>query len=312
MPHIGPISLNRRILSLLVVVGVGLGLAACGAKPAPETPTSEVQLQALVAEAVETQRAETAEADNRAATLTEAAGQPAAVLQAQTVTPSITPTPEFSSTPYPTIPLVNSATLVPPSEPTRQPGDPALRLGDPDWEDTFEDGGNWGEYADTRAQIEVRDGILLFTAFEIGAGPIWTLSWPDARNFYLEVETLSPGVCSGKDRYGLVFRAPDPSEGYRVEIACDGQYRMVTFDESGSQVIVAWASSDSLNAGPNQINRIGIWAEETTLGLYVNGVAVAGLNHEEYPRGRFGVFVTAEETSNFTVSFDDLLMWTFE
>jgi len=77
-------------------------------------------------------------------------------------------------------------------------------------------------------------------------------------------------------------------------------------------VIVAWASSDSLNAGPNQINRIGIWAEGTTLGLYVNGAAVAGLTHDAYLRGRFGVFVTAEETTNFTVSFDNLYLWPFE
>lgn len=289
-----------------------MGLAACGAKPAPATPTSEVQLEALVAEAVETQRAETAVADGRAATLTEAAGQPAAVLEAQTPTPSITPTPEFSPTPNPTLPPLNTATLVPVTAPTRQPGDPALRLGDSDWADTFADGSNWGEYTDTRASIQVQDGMLRFTAFEIGAGPIWTLSGPDAKNFYMEIETLSPPSCAGKDRWGLVFRAPDPSQGYRVEISCDGMYRMVTFDESGSAVIVAWASSDSLNAGPNQVNRIGIWADSSTLGLYVNGTAVAGLTEDTHPRGRFGVFVTAEETNNLTVSFDNLYLWTFE
>jgi len=295
-----------------MIAGAVLGLAACSANTPPATPTSEVELGALVAEAVETQRAETAVADQYAATLTSAADQPA-MLQAQTSTPTITPTPEFSATPYPTLPPLITATLVPAVLPTRQAGDPALRMGDPDWTDTFENGSNWGEYADTRAQIEVRNGQLFFTAFEAGSGPIWTLSWPDARNFYLEVQTLSPAACSGKDRFGLVFRAPDPSHGYRYEISCDGQFHMVQFDENGSETTVAWTSSDALAAGANQINRIGVWAEETTLAIYVNGVVVAGFNQDDgYPRGRFGLFVTAEETSPFTVAFDNVALWSFE
>lgn len=311
MPHIGPTFRKRIFFPLIAIAGVVLGLAACAPQAAPATPTSGVLLEALVTEAVQTQRASVALEDQRAATMTAAAGQPA-VLQVQTSTPTISPTPEFTNTPLPTIPPVNTPTLVPATLPTRQPGDPALRLGDPDWEDTFADGSNWSEYADTRAQIEVRDGQLYFTAFEIGAGPIWTLSWPDARNFYLEVQTLSPRVCSGKDRYGVVFRAPDPSRGYRVEIACDGQFRMVEFDESGSQVTVAWTNSESMHVGTNQINRVGVWADGTTLAVYINGVAVAGFNHEGYPRGRFGLFVTAEETSDFTVAFDNVMLWSFE
>ena len=146
----------------------------------------------------------------------------------------------------------------------------------------------------------------------MGSGPIWTLSWPDARSFYLEVLTHTPPTCSGKDRYGLVVRAPDPSHGYRLEISCDGQYRMLEFDENGSQVIVAWATSEYLLAGPNQINRIGVWSEDAVLAIHLNGARVAGFPHETYPRGRFGLTITAEETGNFTVSFDNLAMWSFE
>ncbi len=289
-------------------------LGGCAPQAVPATPTGEVLLESLVAEAVDTQRADLVQDEQRVATLTVAAGEPA-VLQAQTLTPTITHTPEFSATPVNPLPSLapgDTATPIPPAVPTRQPGDPALRLGDPDWTDTFDNGSNWGEYADSRAQIEVRDGKLFFTAFEAGSGPIWTLSWPDARNFYLEIIAHTASSCRGKDRYGLVVRAPDPSHGYRLEISCDGQYRMVEFDEDGSQVVVAWASSEHLLAGPNQINRIGVWTEGPVLAIHLNGARVAGVPHETYPRGRFGLTITAEETANFMVSFDDLALWTFE
>ena len=68
--------------------------AGCAAEPAQVVPTKEILLESLVAEAVETQRAQTLQVDQRAATLTVAAGQPA-VLQAQTLTPTITPTPDW-------------------------------------------------------------------------------------------------------------------------------------------------------------------------------------------------------------------------
>jgi len=289
-------------------------IAGCGADSPPATPTIEIDLDSLVAEAVETQRAEGAQGDQRAATLTMAAAQPA-ILQAQTSTPTITPTPEFSPTPLPalpTLPSINTATPIPPSVPTRQPGDPALRLGDATWSDTFDSGDNWSEFSTSGSSIEIRDGELFFTVVNPTSAPVWSVSWPNLSNFYLEVQVRTPAACSGKDRFGLVFRSPDPAQGYRFEISCDGQYSAVVFDENSSQLIVAWASSTHLAAGPNQINRIGIWAEGKVISFHVNGQAVAGLEHNDYRSGTFGVTVTSENTENLTIAFDDLAFWVFD
>ena len=147
--------------------------------------------------------------------------------------------------------------------------------------------------------------------FEPSAAPIWTVSWPQVSNFYAEVLVTMPPVCEGKDRLGWIFRSPDPAKGYRLELSCDGQYRMLVFDEGGAEVIVAWSSSEHLLAGPNQINRLGIWAQGKVLQIHVNGVAVAGLEHNDHRTGTFGFSVTAENTPNFTAAFDDLTFWTF-
>ncbi|MEJ2513327.1 MAG: hypothetical protein P8Y72_17235 [Anaerolineales bacterium] len=288
--------------------------AGCAAEPAQVVPTKEILLESLVAEAVETQRAQTLQVDQRAATLTVAAGQPA-VLQAQTLTPTITPTPEASPTPLtpiPTLPIFDTATPTPPSAPTRQPGDPALRLGDPDWTEPFDSGENWSEFSTSHSQAKILDGKMFYTVFSPGSGPTWTVSWPVLSNFYLEVLAKTPSVCGGKDRFGLVFRSPDPSKGYRFEISCDGQYSAWVFNGTSSQMIVAWASSDDLLAGPNQINRIGVWAQGKVLSFNINGKTVAGLEHNDYRSGTFGLTVTSEQTQNFTVVFDELSFWSFE
>jgi hypothetical protein len=314
MPPTGPRSHRLRRLAGTILLILIAGAAGCAPAVSNEVPTVEVNLDSLVAEAVETQRAETRQADeNLSATLTEAAEQPL-VLAAQTLTPTITPTPEATETPLPTIPtmeLLPTFTPTPPGIPDRDPQDPALRLGAPDWTDTFDGSDNWSEFTGTNSQIEVRDGQLRYTIFEASAAPSWTVSWPQLSNFYLEVLARTPTACSGKDRLGVIFRAPDPEHGYRLEISCEGQYRMLVFDQSGAQTIVAWTSSEHLLTGPNQINRLGIWTEGKVIAIYLNGVNVAGLEHNDYRSGTFGFSVTSENTDNFTAAFDDLSFWSF-
>lgn len=300
---------NSLLKSLVFILLGAVLVSGCGPKTAPvDQPANEVRLETLVAEAVETQRAEVAQ---REEIMTEAANQPS-VLLAQTSTPTITPTLEFTLTPLPTLPLVDTSTPTPPGVPTRQPQDPALRLGEPDWVDTFDTANNWVPFSGQVSQIEIREGKFLYTIFQQGSGPTWTVSWPTVSNFYLEVTARTPQVCGGKDRFGLVFRAPEPDLGYRFEISCDGAYRMVTFSPTLVEELVVWTPGESILAGPNQINRIGVWAEGPVVAIYINGIAVAGLPHDAYRSGRFGLTITSEQTDNFTIEFDDLSFWTFE
>lgn len=330
MPHIGPTYHKYFGTAALILLWLALAVG-CGGKTALAPPSDEVLLESLVAESVETQRAATQQgvqqdADN-AAYLTEAAGG-LQVLSVRTLTPTITYTPnptmtleavqtqQAQETPEPGTPIatlapLNLPTATMPVVPTRQPGDIAVGLGDFDWQDTFDSGDNWSEYSTSHAQVEVSGGELNYTIFTPKTGPAWTISWPEVSNFYLEVEVRTPQVCSGKDSFGLVFRSSDPNHGYRYEFSCDGQYHMMIFDETGASTVVAWTSSQYLLAGPNQINRMGVWAEGKVVSLVINGVVVAGLPDTEYRTGRFGFVVDSENTENFTVHFDNLTFWTF-
>jgi hypothetical protein len=302
-------------LASFLIALIMAGAAGCTPASPDAQPTEGNLLETMVAEAVETQRvAGQEDSASLDATLTMAAEQPA-MLAAQTLTPTITPTATQTSTPLPptpTFPPLPTAALASPSAPDRNPDDPALRLGDPDWIDTFEGSDNWTTFTGTNSQVAIEEGVLRYTIFEATPAPTWTTSWPQMSNFYMEVQARMPASCSGKDRYGLIFRAPDPSSGYRFEVSCDGQYRLMVFSVAGAEVAVAWASSEHLLSGPNQINRLGVWAEGKVIALHINGAAVAGLEHNDYRAGTFGFSVTAEETDNFTAVFDDLMFWTFE
>jgi hypothetical protein len=276
-----------------------------------------VGLDTLVAEAVTTSRAATPQFPT---------GMPTG-LPARTSTPTITPTPTATIEGAPpvsdsppeapgTTPEASPTifiTLTPPGMPTRHPDDPSIRFGEPDWVDSFESSDNWGTYQTDRSSLSIRGGQLLYTMLETGIGPTWALSWPEVTNGYLEVLAQTPQQCSGKDAFGLVFRAPDADQGYRFELFCDGGYRLVAFSPNAIQTLAGGLEHTAINAGPNQINRLGVWAENKVIVIYVNGVGLAGLEDSTFrAAGRFGFTITAENTAPFTMVFDELRFWTFE
>jgi hypothetical protein len=316
--------LNRtfRPAVLLGVLLIAALLAGCAGEVGTNLGASpdQVGLETLVAEAVITAKASTPQFPT---------GMPTG-LAARTSTPTITPIP--SATPEGAQPQSDNPpdspsggggggeasptvfiTLTPPGMPTRDPNDPALARGEADWSDNFDTDDNWGTYQTDRSRLEIDGGQLRFTMFKAGYGPTWALSWPTVTNFYMEAAALTPQHCAGKDAFGLVFRAPDADRGYRFEIFCDGGYRLIAFDSSGIQTLAGGLSHPAINAGPNQYNRLGVWAENRVIVIHINGVAIAGLEDTTFrAAGRFGFTITADTTEPFTVVFDDLVFWTFE
>ena len=309
----------RRLWPAVLLIAVLL--AACAGGAVVDPTEEQVGLDTLVAEAVITARASTPQFPS---------GMPTG-LAARTSTPTITPIPSATpegaqpqsenppeeasggggqqAEPSPTVFI----TLTPPGLPTRNPNDPSSGFGEPDWSDSFDAADNWGTYQTANSKLEISGGQLRYTMFTAGVGPTWALSWPTVTNFYLEATALTPQQCSGKDAFGLVFRAPDADQGYRFEIFCDGAYRLVAFDSNGLQTLAGGLSHEAINVGPNQYNRLGVWTENRVIVIYINGVGIAGLEDTTYrAAGRFGFTITAAETEPFTVIFDDLAFWTFE
>lgn len=212
------------------------------------------------------------------------------------ITDTATPTPTQSPEPSP------SPTVTPP------PGDPRQILGTPTWIDRFDDGKHFGEFDDDHARVEMQDGHLFLTAHNADSWYSWTIANSTLKDFYLDA-TFKTGDCAGLDRYGLMARAPDPSQGYFLDFSCDGQYQFHIWDGNTFTSLISWTRSDHIHAGAGQINRVGLMARGVQLSLYANGALLKQVQDTTYAEGTFGLFIAATQTAGFKVEVDEVEYW---
>jgi hypothetical protein len=235
-----------------------------------------------------------------------------------TATPDLKPTeviPTPTSTVEPTLTSTSTSTETPTAIPTAtftpQPNDPALTMGDPTWINPSDWSGFYLNPTDPNIQITESGGNLVFTALNPNGWHGWSMTYHKVQDFYLE-GTYSVGTCSGGDRYGLVFRAPNTSEGYFFGVTCDGEYSLKTMTTDGftESEVISWTQSSDILTGSNQTNRLGVMAQGDHYSLYINGVLVSDGNDDLFLNsGIFGSFIASTSTINFTVNLKKLAYW---
>lgn len=225
----------------------------------------------------------------------------------QDLTPSATPTtsatPEPSATPQP------SGSPTPSPTPTFSVSDPRASLGEPTWEDDFENDGDWFLYSDEHVSFEMADGKMDLKAYNPDFYSGWSLGWRKDTNMYLEA-TMNVLACSGRDTVGLVFRAPDVGRGYLFGVTCDGRYSLRLWDGEEMSRIQDWTTHPALKSGADQTQRIAIWTNGDIIRLYANGELLKELVDATYNEdGLFGVFISSAVTPNFQARLSEFLYW---
>jgi len=192
----------------------------------------------------------------------------------------------------------------------------SLDLGTPDWRDGFESNLHyWYLAADENVEFAIAEGSLVLTAFR-PAGDNWRVAeLRELSDFYLEAKVTFGETCSGKDSFGFLVRAPDSEEsniasGYAFAFSCDGNFRYYLMRNGEYVGLENWQTTASLNAGPNQTNQVGVWAEGDQFRVYINGERVAEFSDGTYSRGLFGLLIRSAETDNFSVAVDEIAYWT--
>lgn len=189
-------------------------------------------------------------------------------------------------------------------------GGDELALGDPTWRDSFSSGASWFLVDTEDTYFEVKDGNLIMESINAGTIDEWGLSnRPAVEDFYLEITARTGDVCSGLDRYGVLIRAPDASQGYVYGFSCNGRYRIYKWDGEVYTGLQEWKASPHILSGPNQTNRLGIWAEGDTFKLYANGKLLSEVSDDEYSEGRFGLFIGSTDTDHFKVYVEEAAYW---
>lgn len=228
---------------------------------------------------------------------------PSATLE-PTFTPSFTPT--FTPTVTPT--FTPTATLTP----SLVPGDPATTLGSPTFDDKFNGTTNFYEWDGTSASYQIESGQMVLIAKKANSYETWSLSWKEIEDFYLEATGTFGPVCAGKDRYGMIFRAPDTTQGYIISISCDGSYRLSKYESEDEEytVLKGWTSTSFANSGPGSTNRLGVRVQGTLIAGYVNGNKVFEVTDDTFGgEGRMGVMVAASNTAGFTAYLTRVRFW---
>ena len=190
------------------------------------------------------------------------------------------------------------------------PNNPAILLGEPDGMDTFDNANNWSLFDAQCFKSEITGGKFVMTSKGVEGQACWEVSWPKIQDFYTEVTIEMPASCNPKDRFGLIFRAPDNNRGYLYGLSCEGEYSMMKWDGYETSVIVDADTDTVIATGKGLSNRIGVLASSDNFYLYVNGQFIAqGQDSTFITDGKLGFYVRAASNQGFTVSFDDLAIW---
>lgn len=304
----------KKIGLLSISALIALGSFACTRTGAQESPPLQDTSSALIPTLL------TPGGDGENAGTGDATDTPI-VFIATTTTPE--PTPTITDTPEPSPTATGDQTQTPTFRITPEGTalNPEIQWGPPDFIDEMDSQSqvNWalsdGNLPNTdRIELQLNNDQMWVTG-KILAWETWWFSWPQITNAYLEA-TMNTGTCEGLDAYGLIFRGPpsgvQPTTGYIALFSCDGRYTIRRLDSDSpysTTELVGWTISPLINAGSEQTNVMGIKYEGSTITLYANDFQLTEINDSSFTKGRYGVFIVATETENYTYRIEELAYW---
>lgn len=304
--------------NMATMITLVLALALFGCSPARDETSNDPNF--IITQAVQTVNAqltqdavhaiETQLALPSAGVVVASATLPAPQAATQTPLPSLTPIPVLapSDTPVP-------SPTVPAPTPTKDKNDIRVSLGDPDFSDHFEAdrvGNNWSLFTNKNVAFELLNQQVKMTAFNATGFYGFTVSWPEVYNGYIEMQATTGPECSGRDRYGLIFRTDDATTGYFVGFSCEGSYSIWIWDGATTDRILNWTQDSHILAGPNKTNRLGIKMQNEELTVYANGIKLKSVSSTIFTGGRYGMMIGSQNTPNFSVVVDWIEFWRFD
>ena len=222
--------------------------------------------------------------------------------------PTGTPTAPFTETPTETIvwfPATNTPTVfstqIPAPTQDFHPG-----LGDVIFSDSFDQPELWDTASSSQASAAVTRNRLVLSISDPGPLTIASLrSLPVMGDFYAEA-TVNVSLCSGKDQYGMLFRAASGGNYYRFTINCRGELRAERVRAGVTYPLLDWISSGDAPAGAPAEVKLGVWADGREMRFFLNDQYQFSVTDPIFSSGTLGFFIFASGQTPVTVSFSDL------
>ena len=117
-------------------------------------------------------------------------------------------------------------------------------------------------------------------------------SQPAVGDFYAEA-TADISLCSGKDQYGMLFRASGSGDYYRFVLNCNGQVRLERVRGGVAYPLLDWFSSNDAPLGAPAQVKLGVWAVGREMRLFLNDHYQFSVVDPVFSTGTIGFFIYA-------------------
>ncbi|MCS7222019.1 MAG: hypothetical protein RML36_05725 [Anaerolineae bacterium] len=183
-----------------------------------------------------------------------------------------------------------------------------IKKANPTWTADFRrDDGRWNTQSDDEIARFYEQG-----AYHISVQPENTIAWGRGKvelsDFYLEVETAH--VAGPLDNeFGVLFRYVDGGNFYLFSISSDGYYRLQKLVNDEWEVIIEWTPSDAIETGEGSVNRLGVLAQGSRIGLLVNDVVLDEIEDDTFTTGNLALAAGTLDEGGVEIAFDNLKVW---
>ncbi len=173
------------------------------------------------------------------------------------------------------------------------------------WADDFSDpASGWQAESDASAEVGYHEGVMhvLVRSPNLLA---WTSAGREFSDFHLSVEATQ---VAGPDdnEYGALVRMKDANHFYIFSISGDGYYQVSKYDDGEREALSGdWAPSEAVHPGA-ATNFLEVVCQGVTMTFLVNGVTLAQVEDNSYPRGDIGLYAGTFFEPGVETHFDNL------
>lgn len=218
-------------------------------------------------------------------------------------TPSLTITSTIQWFPVTATPIAVAQTTATP-DPANQPV-----FGQSLFADSFTGASNWQDSQTASGVVTARDGAITL-AVKTAQGNLIALRQNTLlNNFYLETTVKRVAFCNENDQIGILFRAQDSLNFYRVMINCQGTVALQQMVGGTPTMLVDWKPSSQVTSGLWMPFKIGIWTYGNSIRVYLNDQFFLEDSRDTFASGGIGFSAKAAGDTPLTVSFSDLTVY---
>lgn len=127
-------------------------------------------------------------------------------------------------------------------------------------------------------------------------------------DFYFE-SVMTMGLCKNTDQAGVLFRAVDSQNYYAFLVNCQGSIVLQRVLKGTPAILRDWSLTNQAQAGLTKPIKIGVWAQGSTIRIYLNDQLQYEVVNTAYYSGGIGFIAQASGDTSVSVNFSEIKVY---